>query len=156
MIAARRLILTALLLLAVGLPSVQAQAERAEVRVTVVAILASDQHDEIDPKLASVAREVRKWDETLKGFRIDRTTSRDVAIGSTDTFPLVEDAKLTLTIRRREDDGRICLSIKPPLVGEITYTCKCGKFFPVVTRYLTRDRQRLIVAVMVKPCVCVD
>ena len=42
--------------------------------------------------------------------------------------------------------------IPPPLVGEITYMTICGKFFPIVTRYQTKDKDRLIIAVMVKPC----
>jgi hypothetical protein len=37
-------------------------------------------------------------------------------------------------------------------VGEITYSTICGKCFPIVTRFQTKDRERLIVAVMVRPC----
>jgi hypothetical protein len=118
-----------------------------------VAILASETDKEIDPRLAEIATEVRKWDKSLTGFRLDRTTTYDVAPGKKEIFPLVEDAVLSVQVKPRlERDGRVEMTIKPPHLGYITYSCRCGKFFPVVTRYFTRDKERLIVAVMVKPC----
>src|SRR3954447_22025135 len=52
-------------------------AARAEepVKVTVVAVLASDKHTRIDPKLQDLAREVQKKDPTLTGFKVGRVTS---------------------------------------------------------------------------------
>jgi hypothetical protein len=32
------------------------------------------------------------------------------------------------------------------------YTSACGKFFPIVTRYQTKERERLIIAIMVRCC----
>ena len=50
-----------------------------------------------------------------------------------------------------DKDGRFQMKITPPRMGDITYTtAACGKFFPIMTRYLTKDNERLIVAVMVK------
>ena len=47
--------------------------------------------------------------------------------------------------------NRVRLAVKAPLAGEITYTTCCSKFFPIMTRYLTKDNERLIIAIMVKP-----
>jgi len=44
------------------------------------------------------------------------------------------------------------MTIKPPTLGEITYSTTCEKFFPIVTRYVTKDKERLIIAIMVEPC----
>jgi hypothetical protein len=44
------------------------------------------------------------------------------------------------------------LAVTPPLQGEIVYGCACGKFLPIITRFQTRDGERLILAVRVEPC----
>jgi hypothetical protein len=44
------------------------------------------------------------------------------------------------------------MTVKPPKLDEITYACACGKFFPIITNHLTPDNERLIIAVMAKPC----
>jgi hypothetical protein len=125
----------------------------AKTNVTVVAILASDQHERVDKKLVEVAREVQKKEPSLTGFTVGRCTCKSVAFGEKETFPLVEDADAWVVVRQMEEkENRISLTIKPPTVGEITYTISCGKFFPVVTRYRTKDKELLIIAVMVKPC----
>jgi hypothetical protein len=66
-----------------------------------------------------------------------------------ENFPLVEDASADITVLQ-DDKQRVRLAVKAPLVGEITYQTCYDKFFPIVTRYLTtKDRERLIVAIMV-------
>ena len=47
-------------------------------------------------------------------------------------------------------DGR--MTIKPPMLGDITYTTCCERFFPIVTRHVTQDKERLIIAIMVEQC----
>jgi hypothetical protein len=37
-------------------------------------------------------------------------------------------------------------------MGEITYSCCCGKYFPIITRYQTKDNERLIIAIGVHCC----
>jgi hypothetical protein len=59
--------------------------------------------------------------------------------------------KVTVT-RQKDEGGKIALTIKPPLLENITYGCACDKFFPVVTPYRTKTGDVLIVAVMAKPC----
>ena len=69
------------------------------------------------------------------------------------TFDLVEKQKLAVKIDApRGADGKIGLTITPPKLGDISYECTCGKFFPVVTPYKTEKGRQLIVAVMAKPC----
>ena len=64
----------------------------------------------------------------------------------------MDDATTDITVLGKDDTGeRVRLAVKAPLVGEITYLTCYGKFVPIVTRYLTKnDRERLIVAIMVK------
>ena len=90
----------------------------------------------------------------MRGFRKERTISKPVKVGGSETFTLVGKAAMQVTVQANTDkDGRVTLTIKPPNQGEITYACCCGKYFPVITRHVTPDGERLIIAVMAKPCV---
>ncbi|MGH7227290.1 MAG: hypothetical protein ACRELF_29095, partial [Gemmataceae bacterium] len=74
--------------------------EKTSVKVSVIAILASDKKDNIDPKLSCIAREVRKTHKELKGFRLTKLTSKSLAIGVPATFDLVGDQKVAVTVTR--------------------------------------------------------
>jgi hypothetical protein len=128
---------------------------RAEdVRVTIVAITAGNQsHDVNPPKLREIAREVQRYDGGLTGFKLAQTTSKALNVGQHESFKLVDDTTADITVLQKdESQQRVRLAVKLPLVGEITYSTCYDKFFPVVTRYLTKnERERLIVAIMVKP-----
>jgi hypothetical protein len=127
-----------------------------EVRVTVVAILASSdpKNAKVDPRLEEIAREIKKMEPALKGFSLATTSSREVAVGVKEKFELVDDQNATVTVILIKDkDERVRLKIKPPGVREITYRCCCGKYLPIITGYQTRDtRERLIIGVMTSPC----
>lgn len=138
--------------------SANADAARADERsVTVVAVLATDRNDTIDPKVQGIAEEVKKLEPSLTGFRLVRTTNKPVGVGRKESFPLVDAEMLAVQLlqiepaKDKDKDERIRLAVKAPMTGEITYSTCCGKFFPILTRYLTKDNDRLIVAVMVKP-----
>jgi hypothetical protein len=133
-------------------------AVRAEERqITVVAVLATDKNTQVDPRVKSIAEEVQKIEPGLTGFRVARTTSKGIAVGARETFPLVDNEVLAVVIQQagggkeKEKDDRVRLAVKAPLAGEITYTTCCSKFFPIMTRYLTKDNERLIIAIMCKP-----
>jgi hypothetical protein len=123
------------------------------VRVTVVVVLASADDPTVDPKLVALAREVRKRNPALTGFRVAVTLQHSIPVGTSHTFDLPDKQKLKVTIEKpRDTNDRVGLTIRPPGLGEITYTCVCQKFFPVVTPHVTKAGERLIVAVMAKPC----
>ena len=132
-------------------------AVRAEERqITVVAVLATDKNTQVDPRVKSIAEEVQKIEPGLTGFRVVRTTAKAIAVGARETFPLVDNEVLAVVIQQaggkeKEKDERVRLAVKAPLAGEITYTTCCSKFFPIMTRYLTKDNERLIIAIMCKP-----
>ena len=46
----------------------------------------------------------------------------------------------------KKDAQKIRMTVKPPMVGQITYTTCCEKFFPIVTRHVTKEKDRLITA----------
>ena len=122
-----------------------------ELRVVVVVILATDQHEKIDPRLTEIAAEVKKREPTLTGFEFARMINQPVKVGQREIVKLIEDKTLTVTLEKGPDaDDKVRLTVRPPTLGEITYTCKTDKYLPIVTRHITKDKSRLIVAVMVK------
>ncbi|MBX7106298.1 MAG: hypothetical protein K1X57_19630 [Gemmataceae bacterium] len=128
-------------------------ARAEDYRVTVVAVLASDRHKTIDPKLAQLAEEVRKRDQTLTGFKIERTTVETIPLGQKKSFPLVADVSADVTVVSYDPKERkIKVTAKAPHAGEITYTTVPDKFFPILTRYQTeKDKDHLIYALAIKP-----
>src|SRR5437588_10490774 len=60
------------------------------VKVTVVAILATDRNSEVDPELKVLAQEVQKVERSLTGFRLRRTTTSSLARGEEHKYPLVD------------------------------------------------------------------
>lgn len=130
-----------------------APARAQNIRVTVVTILATDRNTRVDERIKCVAEQVKKLDASLTGFRVERVSCRSLAVGVKETFKLVEEQTATITIQRGADkDKWVSLTLKAPTLGEITYSVLCEKYLPVLTRFTTKDGERLILAVMVKPC----
>jgi hypothetical protein len=128
-----------------------AQAEG--VKVSVVAILASEDSTKVDPRLCCIAREVQKMDPKLTGFRFATLTYKSVKVGTSDRFDLVGDQSVMVTVDRSADkDNRVQVKVTPPLMGEITYDTVCGKYLPVITRYRTDKNELLLFAIRVQPC----
>jgi hypothetical protein len=103
----------------------------------------------VDDDLKDIAEKVQKAEPTLTGFRKGRATAMTVAAGAKETFPLVDDEAVTVLVEGLVNK-RVKLTIKPPTLGAITYTTACDKFFPIVTRYETKAKDRLIIAIMVE------
>lgn len=126
--------------------------EKETVRVSVLAILATERDDRIDPRLTCIAKEIRKTHPELTGFQIIKMTRRSLAIGARETFELVGDQKAVVAVQHGADNqNRVEVKIAPPQMGEITYDTCCGKFFPIVTPVRTKG-DLLILAVRVQPC----
>jgi hypothetical protein len=123
------------------------------VKVTVVTILATEKGDEVDKRLKGIAAEVQRLNPQLKGFKLVSMASKSLAVDEMSSFPLVDEQTAQVVIRHCADaSNRVSLAVTPPRQGEITYRAACGKFLPIVTRYQTRDNERLILAVRVQPC----
>jgi len=126
-----------------------------EIRVCVVAILATDQNTKVDSKLQCIAKEIQKKEPSLTGFRLSTVNCKALALGAKENFCLVEGEVAALSLQQGMDkDERVQLTVKAPTVGEITYTTTCGKYFPLVTSYQTKDKERLIIAIMVRTPAC--
>ena len=127
---------------------------RAEnVQVTIVAVLANDRDGKVDEKIKCIADEARKRDPSLTGFRLARSSCKSLPVGSKETFALVDDEVAVVTIKHGADkDDMVEMTVKAPRVGEIVYSVKCGKCFAILSRYQTKDNDRLIIGIMVKPC----
>jgi hypothetical protein len=122
-----------------------------KVHVTIAVILATDRDEVVDPRLSCIAREVRKREPGLTGFHLDSANCHSVAVGDRAQFKLVEGQIAEVEVQAGADQNdRITLKIKPPLGGEIAYTSVCNKFFPIVTRYQTATKDRLIIAIRVQ------
>ncbi len=140
-----------LALAALAAPAAPARADDP-VTVSVVAILATDKNDKVDERVECIAKEMKKTDPKLTGFKVARMTCKSVAVGDKDCFEVVDGQTVCVTVEKRAKDGRVCLKVEPPKLGAITYLTCCNKFFPVVTRYKTKDGDTLIVAVRVVTC----
>ena len=128
-----------------------------EIEVKVLSILASDNRKEVDTKLTEFAKQARKKDSSLTGFRLDRATSEKIKLGETKKFPVAGNQVVEVTINKeRNEKGRVVLTIKPPKLAQITYECVCDKYFSMATQHFEgkdKDREQLFIAVMAKPCV---
>jgi len=123
-----------------------------KMKVTVVVILASEEGDTIDPRLKQIAEEIQKRDPQLKSFKLQSMSKRDLAVNEKSAFKLVDQKSVDVVIKHGVDDSeRVGLGVTPPEQGEIVYSTVCGKFLPIVTRYQTKARERLIVALRVEP-----
>jgi hypothetical protein len=139
-------------LLASAVPAADAE-EKGKVRVCVVVILATENDKKVDKQLEHIAREVRKMQPKLTGFHFQNVSCKSLPIGSKDTFELLDDQAADVTVQRGADkDDKIRLKVRPPLMGEITYSTACGKFLPIVTPYRNKSNDLLIIAVRVQPC----
>ena len=128
--------------------------EKETVHVSVIAILATERDDKIDAKLECIAREVRKTHKKLTGFHLaTMTCNKSLAVGAKETFDVVADQKVDVTVKRSVDEkDRVQVKVAPPQMGEITYDTCCGKFLPIVTPFRTKNHDLLIIAVRVQPC----
>jgi hypothetical protein len=128
-------------------------ADKGNVKVSVIAIVASERDHTIDPRLQCIAREVQKTHKNLKGFQVSRMTCRSLAVGARETFDLAAGQTATVTVHHGADKhNRVELKVAPPEMGEITYDTCCGKFLPIVTPIHTANNELLIIAVRVQPC----
>jgi hypothetical protein len=127
--------------------------KKQEVQVTVLTILATERDAKVDRCVECIAREVRKMYPRLTGFRRGPMARKPVLVGQKGAFKLVADQVAVVTVEHgADDDNRVQLTVAPPQMGEITYETCCGKFFPIVTHFRTRQNELLIIAVRVQPC----
>ena len=125
-------------------------AQTAHVKVTLVVILAGEDAGEVDARLVPIADEVRKQNPQLRSFRLKSMSSQTLAENEKGEFNLIEGKKLDVVVKHAPDaDNRVAVAVTPPEQGEIVYRSVCGKFLPIVTRYHTKGRDRLILALRV-------
>jgi hypothetical protein len=124
------------------------------IRVSVVVILANGNNTQVDPRLTTLAQEVRdNIDPRLTSFRVARWTCENLAPGVRHRLPLVDDQVLLVLIDATPDkDGFVRLKLQPPLVCEVSLSAQCGRFLPIVTRYRTKDGDQLFVALRIHSC----
>ena len=132
---------------------VSCQPDNKPVNVTVVIVLASEKHTNVDPKLKELAKEVQKHDPKLTGFKLVATECKSIPVGDSTTVNLTDKQVLKVTVdKARDKEGRISLTLDPPRMDSVVYACACDKFFPIVTPHRTKSGEQLIIAVMAKPC----
>jgi hypothetical protein len=145
-----------LLFLTLGAAAPPKDAERGDeksVDVAVIAILATDHNNKIDPKLACIARQVRIRHKELTGFQLATMARQSLTIGVKSNFEVVGEQKVGVTVVHGADrKNQVQVKMAPPGMGEITYDTCCGKFLPIVTEFRTKDKELLIIAVCIKPC----
>jgi hypothetical protein len=147
------------LLLALGVTSLGAcppAPKDDEIEVKVLAILASEHHTKVHPKLTEFAKQVQKKEPKLTGFKLHRTDDESFKLGETKKFPMPGGDAVEVTVNKERDEkGRVTLTIKAPKLEPIKYECACDKYFSVATQQFVgqgKDQEQLFVAVMAKPC----
>jgi hypothetical protein len=124
-----------------------------KVKVTVVVILASEEGDFVDKRLKAIAEEVQKLNPQLKSFKLKSMTNQSLTPEEKSTFALVDDKSALILVKHGADsENRVGVAVTAPNQGEIEYRTICGKFLPIVTRYQTKSKERLILAIRVQPC----
>jgi hypothetical protein len=141
----------ALLVLALSAAAPPKDEEKKTVEVSVVAILATERDNNIDTKLACIARQVRKTHQELTGFQMATMSRKSLSVGAKSIFELIEAQKVGVTVQQGVDEKhRVEVKVSPPGMGEITYDTCCGKFLPIITPYHTKNKELLIIAVCVR------
>jgi hypothetical protein len=147
--------MTALVLLLTITPSAGACPPTADqpIQVTILVVLATDKDAVINERIKEIAAVAREKDPNLTGFAWANTIRESIKMGGSINITVIEKAKCEVTVNAKTDDeGRVTLTVKPPKVDQITYSCTCGKFLPILTDYYTADKKRLIIAIMARPC----
>jgi hypothetical protein len=148
------LLLGLLTLILCPAPLALACGDDEELRVTVVAIYASEKDTKIDGKLTELAKVIRKKYPEFKGFQLGKLKRDDVVVGKERKFDLGDKQSAVVTVTHGCDEkDQVGLKVKVPCCfGECEYTTCCGKFLPLKTCHKTDKGECLIVAIMVKPC----
>ena len=137
------------LLLAGGLSAARAE----DITVSILVVLASEDHKTVDDKIKAIAEEIQKKNPKLTGFRLHRTINQSLEPGKTHKMILIDKAELEIVAdKRKEGENKITLTVTPPTLGRIVYSCACGKYMPMLTEYTTDKKERLVIVVMAKPC----
>jgi hypothetical protein len=147
-----RLAALACLLAAVPLAAEPPQAQPEPVKLSVVAICAHNRDENVDPRLKCMAEEIRKAVPQLTGFKVGKMYCKPVPVGTRETFKLVDDQEVVLTVVPGANKGDLQIKVTPPQMGEVTYETSCGNFFTIITKYRTKKNEVLILAVRVQPC----
>ncbi len=124
-----------------------------EIKVSVVAILAHNRDKIVDPRLKCLADEITKAVPQFTGFQMGKMTCKAVAVGVREKFELVDEEVAFLTVLHTDKKEKLIqIKLTPPQMGDVTYETTCGGFFTIITKYRTKNKEWLIVAVRVRPC----
>lgn len=124
-----------------------------KVKVTLVVILATEDGNFVDKRLKDFAKEVQEKYPTYKSFTIKTMTNKSLAPAEKAVFKLVDDKTAQIVVKHGADKhNRVSLAVTAPDQGEIDYRTVCGKYLPIVTRYQTKTKERLMLAIQVQPC----
>lgn len=147
------LLLGLLTLMLCAAPLARACGDDDDVRVTVVAIHASESDTKIDHKLTELAKVIQKKYPQFTGFRLGKMNRDTVDVGKEKEFDLGDKKTVIVTVKHGCDEkDQVGLKVKIPNCGECSYTTCCGKFLPLKTCCKTEKGDCLIIAIMVKPC----
>ena len=124
-----------------------------KVKVTLVVILASEKGKNIDKALTAIAEEVQAINPNFTSFKLKSMECKSMAKDEKAELKTVEGQKVQFVLREcANKKSKVCLAVTAPDQGEIVYESICGKFLPIITRYETKNQERLILAIRVMPC----
>lgn len=124
-----------------------------EISVTTLVMIATEKNAVVEEKLKSISESIRVKEPKLTGLTLAHTYHQNIKIGASKEIDLGDDKKFTITLIQKKDSDKVTLRLRPPVGGEISYTCSCGAYVPVCTGLTNANGDRIIVAVMAKPCI---
>jgi hypothetical protein len=129
------------------------QPKDGKIKVTVLVILASENGNKVDKQIKGIAEEVQKLNPNFTNFKFEAYECQSLSRDEKGTFKMLDKKSVMVVIKQAADaENRVVLAITPPDQSEIEYRSACGKFLPIITRYQTKGKERLILAVRVQPC----
>ena len=141
------------LVLLIRLTAQVAACPSEKVKVTLVVILATEEGDFVDKRLKLIAKEIQEKNPNFKSFKLKTMTNKSLSADEKAQFALVDEKSAQIVVKHGADkNNRVSLAVTAPDQGEIVYRTVCGKFLPIVTRYQTKSKERLILAIHVQPC----
>lgn len=144
-----RSVLLAILVLGVLVRPVRAE---EEISVTVLVMVATEKNSVVEEKLKTLCESIKAKEPKLTGLTLAQTHNEKIKIGGSKEIDLGNEKKFIVTIVQKKDSDKVTLKVRPPVGGEISYTCNCGAYLPVCTGITNANGDRIIVAVMAKPC----
>ena len=115
-------------------------------------ILATDRDGDVDECLKPIAEKIHDAVPQLTGFKAGKLMKKSLTVGHDEKFELVDDQVVRVAVVPSASPGKVIrLKLSAPQMSEVTYETSSGRYLPIITKYRTKNREVLILAISVQP-----